>query len=119
MPERKYRSGNAGAETPERKYRSGNAGAKTPQQKYRSRNTAAELRGTGYKACRAQPQWRQHKEHGSMGQKLFGRIKDRMHRVKGREPQEGDKFSFRMARFIIHKKGWIESVFVAGGVFSP
>ena len=53
-----------------------------------------------------------------MGQKLFGRIKDRMHRVKGREPQEGDKFSFRMARFIIHKKGWIESVFVAGGVFS-
>lgn len=53
-----------------------------------------------------------------MGQKLFGRIKDRMHRVKGREPQEGDKFSFRMARFIIHKKGWIESVFVAGCVFS-
>ena len=49
-----------------------------------------------------------------MGQKLFVRIKDRMHRVKGREPQEGDKFSFRMARFIIHKKGWIESVFVAG-----
>ena len=53
-----------------------------------------------------------------MGQKLFGRIKDRMHRVKGQEMQEGDKFSFRMARFIIHKKGWIESVFVAGCVFS-
>ena len=40
-----------------------------------------------------------------MGQKLFGRIKDRMHRVKGQEMQAGDKFSFRMARFIIHKKG--------------
>ena len=53
-----------------------------------------------------------------MGQKLFGRIKDRMHRVKGQEMQAGDKFSFRMARFIIHKKGWIESVFVAGCVFS-
>lgn len=36
-----------------------------------------------------------------MGQKLFGRIKDRMHRVKGQEMQAGDKFSFRMARFIL------------------
>ena len=81
--ERKFRSGNAGAETPERKFRSGNAGAETPQQKYRSRNTAAELRGTGYKACGGHSRnGRQHKEHGNMGQKLFGRIKDRMHRVK-------------------------------------
>jgi len=42
---------------PEQKRRSRNTGAEIPEQKYRSRNTAAELRGTGYKACRAQPQW--------------------------------------------------------------
>ena len=53
-----------------------------------------------------------------MGQKLFGRIKDRMHRVKGREPQEWDKFSFRMARFIIHKKAGLRA-YLWQGVFSP
>ena len=53
-----------------------------------------------------------------MGQKVFGRIKEKIHRVKGREMQDENKFSFRLARFIIHKKGWIESVFVAGCVFS-
>ena len=84
MPERKYRSGNAEAETPERKFSSGNAGAEIPQQ-----NCAAQgIRPAGHSR-----NGRQHKEHGNMGQKLFGRIKDRMHRVKGREPQEGDKFS--------------------------
>lgn len=52
-----------------------------------------------------------------MGQKLFGRIKDRMHRVKGQEMQAGDKFSFRMARFIIHKKDGLRAYLWQGVSF--
>ena len=53
-----------------------------------------------------------------MGQKLFDRIKNRIHRVKGQEAAGTVSPAARLAGFIIHKKGWIESVFVAGCIFS-
>ena len=53
-----------------------------------------------------------------MGQKLFDRIKNRLHRVKGQEAAGTVSPAARLAGFIIHKKGWIESVFVAGCIFS-
>ena len=53
-----------------------------------------------------------------MGQRLFDRIKNRLHRVKGRSTGTVSPVSARLAGFIIHKKGWIESVFVAGCLFS-
>ena len=53
-----------------------------------------------------------------MGQKLFDRMKNRIHRVKSQDIPDGDRFSMGLARFILRKKGWIESVFVAGCVFS-
>ena len=53
-----------------------------------------------------------------MGQKLIDRMKNRIHRVKSQDIPDGDRFSMGLARFILRKKGWIESVFVAGCVFS-
>ena len=53
-----------------------------------------------------------------MGQRLFDRIKNRLHRVKGQEAAGTVSPAARLAGFIIHKKGWIESVFVAGCIFS-
>lgn len=58
-----------------------------------------------------------------MGQKLLGKLKskkNRMAKENARKGKTGDekKPSYVLARFIIHKKGWIESVFVAGSVFS-
>lgn len=53
-----------------------------------------------------------------MGKKLFDRFKNRIHRVKGRENGNGSSVSTCLAGFIIHRKGWIESVFVAGCIFS-
>lgn len=52
-----------------------------------------------------------------MGKKLLEKLK---HMKKGGKPEKaagGDGFSMQLARFIIHKKGFIESVFVAGCVF--
>ena len=53
-----------------------------------------------------------------MGQRLLDRLKRKTHRVKGQEQADGLSVSARLAGFIIHKKGWIESVFVAGCIFS-
>lgn len=53
-----------------------------------------------------------------MGQRLLDRFKNRLHRVKSQETAGEISFSARLAGFIIHKKGWIESVFVMGCVFS-
>lgn len=53
-----------------------------------------------------------------MGQKVFSRIKNKIYRVRGQETQAKERPSIRLARFIIHKKGWIESIFAAGCLFS-
>lgn len=53
-----------------------------------------------------------------MGQKLLDKLKSGKERVKGQEAKEEEKLSCRLAKFIIHKKGWIESVFVVGCIFS-
>ncbi len=53
-----------------------------------------------------------------MGQKLLEKLRQRKDPGSGQEVKEPVKASFRLARFIIRRKGWIESVFVAGCVFS-
>lgn len=53
-----------------------------------------------------------------MGQRLLDRFKNRLHRVKSQEAAGETSFSARLAGFIIHKKGWIESLFIIGCVFS-
>lgn len=53
-----------------------------------------------------------------MGLKMPGKWKRVAHREKDRGQGEKEPFSARLARFIIHKKGWIEGIFGAGCVFS-
>ncbi|MCI6140218.1 MAG: efflux RND transporter permease subunit [Clostridiaceae bacterium] len=53
-----------------------------------------------------------------MGQKLLSKLKGRKDRVNEQEGVRKEKISCRLARFIIHKKGWIEGVFAAGCLFS-
>lgn len=53
-----------------------------------------------------------------MGQKKIDRIKEKIQEKKKTEDLEGRGFSAVLARFIIRKRGWIESVFVFGCLFS-
>lgn len=53
-----------------------------------------------------------------MGQKWFDRLKNRKRR-NGEQTDKGETpFAARLARLIIRKRGWIESVFAAGCLFS-
>lgn len=58
-----------------------------------------------------------------MGQKLIEGLKGqdpfwKRKRKEKKKGQDGEKISFRIARFILRKQGWIESVFVMGCIFS-
>lgn len=53
-----------------------------------------------------------------MGMKMFGKWKKKAYREEVREPGRRESFPARLARFIIHKKGWIEGIFGAGCIFS-
>jgi len=53
-----------------------------------------------------------------MGQKLLSKLKGKKDRVNEQEGARKEKPSCRLARFIIHKKGWIEGVFAVGCLFS-
>lgn len=53
-----------------------------------------------------------------MGQKLLRKLKGKKDRVNEQEGARKEKPSCRLARFIIHKKGWIEGVFAVGCLFS-
>ena len=58
-----------------------------------------------------------------MGQKLIEGLKGqdpfwKRKRKEKKKGQGGEKISFRIARFILRKQGWIESVFVMGCIFS-
>lgn len=53
-----------------------------------------------------------------MGQKLLDRLRKRKEPDQGTAPEEKQRGSIRLARFIIRRKGFIESLFVAGCIFS-
>lgn len=53
-----------------------------------------------------------------MKQKRLDRFKNRKSRTREEEKAGKEKPSYRLARFIIHKKGWIESAFAVGCLLS-
>lgn len=55
---------------------------------------------------------------GLKGQDPFWKRKRKEKKKEKKKGQDGEKISFRIARFILRKQGWIESVFVMGCIFS-